>query len=896
MKKILLLFILFSLADVNAQTIVSSLSELKPYMDDDNVNVKLAPGIYFLTAADITSGDWGEALLGGRKVMSFSGNNSIYDFTDVTINFNTDLPSGFASDKGNGLLTELHVMGNDNVLKNLTMVNNGDPEVAPLNSATNIVMDGQRNRIEGFHLTVRGSYPYGYGDTFGKEGGSVINHKKRSAILIRGDYNHLLETTVITHAYGHGIFMQGAVYPTIEGCYVEGQLRTTDDMLAEEGTGSPADNVDFMTDWGYRLPPGYTMSLSEDGIRGYSSGITIIDGEVFSRGATSNATVVDCTVKGMRGVGFPFGSGHSISNSTVIDNEGGINMGQGGTIDNCVSNFFAIPSNRSGVTVDITLVPYARDHMNSNRDAALITGSNHDITIRASKELVDLDFPIRFGADNLQGGIRTLNNFTTFAASNSVINNDSALLLDISSTSQDNSGTSCGAIFDQGANNTISRPNECSDLDRPYAFPQSVSTVENSSVAISLSGFAASPSYAGALNFSVTQYPTNGTISGTIPNLTFTPSEDFNGHDSFSFTVTDNVSTSEEAIVNIEVIKGALVIFEHTAGATTPDIVNSNITATSGLGGSLSGTVATSINQLSVALANGLPLQIPTDDFNYFFSYQISSKGTPITYENMAIDAYTKHVDRRHQISYIIEGEQEVFITDGSVVSGNINDEGNLEYYDFPDFTTTDNVEFRVYWQGNTNNSSNGRTYVDYFSLNSFSPLMAHAECGLGGDVFALEEGQYSTFLGAFTGDAISRIQIAQGFEVEVFKNDDFTGDSNVYSAIDTNTCLDGDAFNDSIKSLIIRNVLLGTDSERLKEEDSFVYPNPVLSNLHVSLDKRLYEKYSLFSMQGRLIKEVEINKGEQELDVDVSNLKPGMYILSIKGVNADKFFKVIKE
>lgn len=48
--------------------------------------------------------------------------------------------------------------------------------------------------------------------------------------------------------------------------------------------------------------------------------------------------------------------------------------------------------------------------------------------------------------------------------------------------------------------------------------------------------------------------------------------------------------------------------------------------------------------------------------------------------------------------------------------------------------------------------------------------------------------------------------------------------------------------------------------------------------------------------MQAKLIKEVEINEGEQELDFDVSNLKLFTYILSIKGVNTDTFFKIIKE
>lgn len=899
MKKIFILFVLLSSTILYAQTpiVVNSLLELKPYMDEDDVNIKLAPGNYFLNAADIISGDWGEALLGGRKVMSFSGNNSTYDFTDVTINFNTDLPSGFASDKGNGILTELHVVGNDNILKNLTMINDGDPEAAPLNSATSIVIDGQRNKIEGFHLTVEGSFPYGYGDAFGKGGGAVISHKKRSAILVRGDYNHLLNTNVITRAYGHGIFMQGATFPTIEGCYVEGALRTTDDMLTEEGTGSPADNVGFITEWGYKLPSGYTLSLSEDGIRVYNSGVTIINGETFSRGTTNNVTVIDCTVKGMRGIALAFGSGHTLTNTSALDNEGGLNIGQGGTLINCVSNNFGIPSNRSGVTADIMLVAYERDNESSNRNAALITGNNHDITIRASQELTNLGFPIYFGGDDLPGGIRNINGLSTLAANNSIINNDSGLLLDVGTTSQNNSGSSCGPLYDRGTNNIISRPNDCTPLDQPFAFYQSLSTTLGSDLAIVLTGFAASPSNEEALNYTVTVQPTNGTLTGTAPNIIYKPAVDFVGYDSFKFTVTDNIGTSDEAIINIEVLGGSLVTFEHTAGATTPDFISPGISASSGLGGGLSGAIATSINQLSAAFGNGFPLDVTTEDFSYYFAYPISSNGGPVTYKNLAIDVYTKHVNRRHQISYIIEGQEEIFLTDGPIVSGNLVDMGNLEYYDFPDFTTTDNVEFRVYWQGSANSTSNGRIYVDHFSINSFSPLMAHTSCGLGGDVFALDEGKFNASSGDFTADVISRLQIMEGFEVEVFTNDDFTGNSNVYNNWGANICVD-DTFNNSIKSIIVRNILLDTEREKTINNGVITaYPNPFLTNLHVNLNRSTYHKYSLFSVYGELILKGSISNQTEELNIDVSSLNQGMYILSVKDdTNTIKTLKVIKQ
>ena len=41
------------------------------------------------------------------------------------------------------------------------------------------------------------------------------------------------------------------------------------------------------------------------------------------------------------------------------------------------------------------------------------------------------------------------------------------------------------------------------------------------------------------LTFMVVSDPDHGTLSGTAPNLIYTPDDDFNGTDGFSFTVND---------------------------------------------------------------------------------------------------------------------------------------------------------------------------------------------------------------------------------------------------------------------------------------------------------------------------------------------------------------------
>src|SRR5690606_6925593 len=55
------------------------------------------------------------------------------------------------------------------------------------------------------------------------------------------------------------------------------------------------------------------------------------------------------------------------------------------------------------------------------------------------------------------------------------------------------------------------------------------------------------------LTYAIASGPANGALSGTAPNLTYTPNANFNGADSFSFTVNDGTVNSAAATVSITV-------------------------------------------------------------------------------------------------------------------------------------------------------------------------------------------------------------------------------------------------------------------------------------------------------------------------------------------------------
>jgi hypothetical protein len=79
---------------------------------------------------------------------------------------------------------------------------------------------------------------------------------------------------------------------------------------------------------------------------------------------------------------------------------------------------------------------------------------------------------------------------------------------------------------------------------KPEAKGQTVSLLEDGSRAVVLAGTDADGSVA---SYSVVTGPSKGTLRGTAPNLVYTPGADFNGTDSFTFTVTDNGGAVSDA-------------------------------------------------------------------------------------------------------------------------------------------------------------------------------------------------------------------------------------------------------------------------------------------------------------------------------------------------------------
>jgi len=117
----------------------------------------------------------------------------------------------------------------------------------------------------------------------------------------------------------------------------------------------------------------------------------------------------------------------------------------------------------------------------------------------------------------------------------------------------------------------------------PTANNQNVPTNENTALPITLTGTPGTPG--DTLTYTITESPTQGILSGTAPNLTYTPATGYTGNDSFMFTATDNgVVSSEAATFSINVAPVPVVLYTDLLSGPNSGGENNNGTYLSILG------------------------------------------------------------------------------------------------------------------------------------------------------------------------------------------------------------------------------------------------------------------------------------------------------------------------
>jgi hypothetical protein len=92
----------------------------------------------------------------------------------------------------------------------------------------------------------------------------------------------------------------------------------------------------------------------------------------------------------------------------------------------------------------------------------------------------------------------------------------------------------------------------------PVAYGQSVITPINTSIAITLT---ASDPENQPLTYHLISPPAHGSLSGSLPNITYTPAPDYSGSDTFTFLVNDGFLDSNIATISISISSSKLSLF-----------------------------------------------------------------------------------------------------------------------------------------------------------------------------------------------------------------------------------------------------------------------------------------------------------------------------------------------
>ncbi len=404
---------------------VESLAELREVVTKSNQKVILKSGAYRLTDLPKRS-----------RSISVTGSNNKIDLTDVVL----------IATVGSTRSSYFNISGDNNITKGGTfedIYESGLKEVidfgnynkerrslsSGLNGAPVVKVSGNDNLVYGLKLTVRGSFPYGYGSIYGIGGDNVFGLDKRCGILLTGKSNTLQRCEVQMRAFGHGIYLQApADKSVIKECYVEGRMRPSKDLYLETDRENLPVRSKYRAE-GQPIPRDVLLPLSEDGIRSYPG--------------SGHVTVENCKVKQMRGgVRLYLAKSATVKNTTAIDcGATNFNMPKGGAVSASSGNFAYAPLSdfrlsRSRQKMDITILRSAQ--IIGPHNLADIQGNGHKIIFRRQRGLADKN-------------IRPI----VVTGKDSVITNTTEYPIILEASSSGNTIVSSGKVTDHGKNNKV---------------------------------------------------------------------------------------------------------------------------------------------------------------------------------------------------------------------------------------------------------------------------------------------------------------------------------------------------------------------------------------------------------------------------------------------------------
>ena len=282
----------------------------------------------------------------------------------------------------------------------------------------------------------------------------------------------------------------------------------------------------------------------------------------------------------------------------------------------------------------------------------------------------------------------------------------------VSVYAKDNGGTTDGGVDSSAARTfkvTVTGVN-----DAPVAGSQVVTALEDTAKAITLGGFDAEGT---TLTYTVVRQPTKGTLSGTAPNLTYTPAANVSGADNFTFKVSDGTLESGPGTVSITVasVNDAPVASNQSAAGSEDDALAIVLNAADVDGDKLTYTVLTAPTkgELFGTAPNLIYVPNPEVSGTDSFTYKVSDgtlESTVVTVSitvasvNDAPVAGTQSVKTDEDTAAMItltgfdpEGATLTYKVVSQPANGVVSGEGaSLEYMPNPDFNGKDSFTYKV--------------------------------------------------------------------------------------------------------------------------------------------------------------------------------------------------------
>lgn len=373
---------------------VSSIVQLRIASKFSGKNITVKPGVY--TVEDTMPNDV-------KTIIHFSGSNNNFNLEGATIIVPTSVLRGMGPGSVHEFAT-YRIDGSNIVFNGGHFENTGDDR--PYASLSEFEVQGNDISFLGCNIIVRGSEPYGYGDTYGKGSDNIVTLYKHAAMSILGDRVLVDGCDFKVFAYGHGIHIHGSQDTVIRNVTMEGVRRLTDEIYKE--TSGPAYDFGFKIYFpdskrGLPIPKGEMLSLTEDGIRAYLDGHDV--NGVLRR--TQNITVENCFVDKMRGgITLSIANGDiSVTDNISINNANAYDLPSNAIVRNCKGNaafgpLLAMPYDHKRDS-DIELELIDSEVTMGDHPLAKITGARHKITITYNGTKIEENLrPIWIGVPN----------------------------------------------------------------------------------------------------------------------------------------------------------------------------------------------------------------------------------------------------------------------------------------------------------------------------------------------------------------------------------------------------------------------------------------------------------------------------------------------------------------